>query len=147
MGYNKSRRPILAPVDNVPTEVGGGGLADFTADEADTGGTWTDGKPIYQKTVAITGTLTGGATNSTAHGISDLGTVVQVFGGCNDGEAGASKDWYPLPLVSGSANVGVQVQLTSVNINITPGSFWNRSTGGTELNDAHITIRYTKTTD
>jgi hypothetical protein len=122
----------------------GGGIPDYSTDEQDTGAVWVDGTtPIYQKTINV-GDLTGGSSKDVAHGITGLARVVGIEGGMEDGQAGASQVFYPLPFASPSANISVQIQLTATQIKVFAGSYWNRAGGGTELNSAYVTVRYLK---
>lgn len=112
---------------------------DYSTDEQDTGQVWTDGTtPVYQKTIVV-GNLSGATT--AAHGITGLTRIVGLEGGMEDGDA---SNFYPLPFASGAANIGVQIKVDATNIEIAPGSYWNRSSNATSLNAAVVTIRYLK---
>ena len=50
-------------------------IMDYSTSEVDTGYTWTDGSPIYKKTINI-GALPNATTKSVAHNISNFGTPI-----------------------------------------------------------------------
>ena len=114
----------------------------WTTSEQDTGLTYA-GDAVYQKTVVV-GDLTGGVSKDVAHGITGLKRIIRFEGGMEDGQAGASQVFYPLPFASPSANIGVQIQATATEVKLFAGSYWNRSTGDRELNAAVVTLLYTK---
>lgn len=104
----------------------------YSTYEVKTGQYWTDGKPIYKKTV--TKSSTGGTT--IAHGISNFGTLVKVEGSAYDS---TSQKYIALPsAVSGASTIGVwTVSTTEVACTSTVNDpfTWN------------VTLYYTKTTD
>jgi len=112
---------------------GGGGVSDSLTEQA-TGLTDLDGDALYQKTVTLA-SITGGLENI-AHGITGYKRLHSVRGSL---VAGAL--WSPIPMASGSANVGMQIDVDATNVRIIPGSFW--SVG--QLTDLQITITYSKT--
>jgi hypothetical protein len=121
---------------------GGGGGIDYSLSEQDTGLKWHDGKIIYQKTILKASMNNGGTTTSVAHGITGLSELIDLFGTLQR----SNGDQLKLNFSSGGANIGIQVLVQSVNIDITPGSFWNATgAGGSDaLSDAVITLLYTK---
>ena len=57
------------------------GFGNYSTSEQDTGFTWVDGKAIYKKTIATLNLPTAGGQNATtAHGISNLQTLVKMDG-------------------------------------------------------------------
>jgi hypothetical protein len=147
MGYKKFKRPLLAKAETSEIEgAGGGGGTGWSTDEVDTGLTWIDDRPVYKKTIDC-GDLTGGSNKATAHGISNFEGLVGIEGGMEDTRTGNDKTYYPIPFASPSANIGVQVQVTPVNVNVFAGSYWNRSTAATTLNNCIITLYYVKTAE
>ena len=101
-------------------------------------GCWTDGKPLYQKTVYYAGGVNGNV--SFAHGISDIDEIVSVEGIAKDTDVVG--DFIPFARIrSDSLNIGISdVTLTDV-IYYVPSQFGGR------IVDIYITIQYTKTTD
>lgn len=57
---------------------GGGGGVDFSADEQDTGQSWTDGAPVYVKTVNLGNLALPHQVKEVAHGIVGLTHVIDV---------------------------------------------------------------------
>lgn len=98
-------------------------------------GVWTDGKPLYQKTIDC-GALPNNTSKTVAHGISNIEHIVNAFGmGMN------ATAHLIIPFVtteSGRYQVGLEVSTTSVSI--------YTDTDRSALN-GYITIQYTKTTD
>lgn len=97
-------------------------------------GVWTDGKPIYQKTISATKTI---AVNSyaTIGTISDVDTPVYAYGTAEDNSSGLNYH------MLGSIWSGLNFQSTG-NVNISTGTLiaYNNTT-------FTITCLYTKTTD
>lgn len=100
-------------------------------------GCWTDGKPLYQKTIDC-GALPNNTTKNVNHNVSDVETIfiVNAFG------INSSKESYPIPFAHRSTTGNqIQISVDSTKITLgTGGSLW------TSLN-GFVTIRYTKTTD
>lgn len=112
-------------------------LADnYSTTEQNTGATWIDGKPIYKKTIDF-GSLPNNSTKNVAHGISNLGDVIDIRG-----TAKTSWGTYQLPLVFSGQDVNY---ITNVSVNATNISMSNSAdrSGFT----AYVTLYYTKTTD
>ena len=104
-------------------------------------GVWTDGKPVYQKTVAC-GTLPASTVSSTAHGIKNLDKVVGLSGTAV-GNSTVSHMCISLPFVSeevANKNIRLRVNLTDVLISTAIDNYASYFT-------AYVTIQYTKTTD
>ncbi len=61
-GIASALKGINTVVDDIPVPGGTGGIS-YSTDEQDTGLTWIDGRPIYQKTYAVTSPSGNTATN------------------------------------------------------------------------------------
>ena len=103
----------------------------FSTSEIDTGQIWIDGKAIFRKVVE-TGTIAIGS-NTTAHGISNLGTVIRVMAMYQ--ETGSSSQGSMLG-VNGVAN-GIDVFVDNTDITV--------SAGGNLAATSHVILEYTKT--
>ena len=93
-------------------------------------GTWVDGSTIYEKTFNVE-YLTS-STKSIAHGINNLGHVVQIYGYVTNNTYN-----FPMPYVTTDAAscIGITVDATNINIiSINRNDYYG-----------HLTIRYTKT--
>ena len=98
-------------------------------------GVWTDGKPLYQKTINF-GTLPTGVEKTITHNISNIDHVVS----CTAIAKNPNGITLQIPYVnSGTDRVGVFVTNTSVGI--------SSSTNLSAYSETYITIQYTKTTD
>ena len=99
-------------------------------------GTWIDGKPIYQKT--ITGTISAlGTWNEYNHGISNLGTCVDIKGIAS---MSGGYQWVFTGYRDYVTYMAVSISSTKVRFFV--------SNSDTMLNQPiHFTIQYTKTTD
>lgn len=108
----------------------------YSTSEVKTNATWIDGKPIYKKTIDF-GSLPNNSTKNVAHGISNLGDVIDIRG-----TAKSSWGTYQLPLVFSGSDVNY---ITNVSVNATNISMSNSAdrSGFT----AYATLWYTKTTD
>jgi hypothetical protein len=108
-------------------------LTDYSATEQNTGCFWTDGKTIYRKVISL-GSLPNATPGSTAHGISNLSTVVRLSGFATNGTI-----FLPLPLARYS-NFASQIGLyaDTTNIIVEPGNDRTTYTG-------YVVIEYTKT--
>lgn len=109
----------------------------YSTSEVDTKVKWIDNKTIYRKTINI-GTLPNATTKTVAHGVTSIGTVIDI-----KGSALRSSDsvWFsipntPNPLV-GNVNVGIGITVSSSNIEISTGTDRTNMTG-------YVTIWYTK---
>jgi hypothetical protein len=104
-------------------------------------GTWTDGKPLYKKTIYNAGGVSGNI--SILHSITNLDKIIHCEGTCYDGNGEyASNSWMPFTRIAGdSNNIGVE-RVNSTNIRLTiPTAF------DTRIINIFITVYYTKTTD
>ena len=107
---------------------------DYSTDEKVVG-TWIDGKPIYQKTINF-GTLPNNTFKNVAHGISNFGKLISLYGTLDSGSLQSVIMFsYPDGI---TYNVGAYVTSTELFI----------KTGTDRTSDtAFVTIQYTKTTD
>ena len=106
---------------------------DYSNSEIETGNYWIDGKKIYKKTVNL-GSLPNASSANTNHGISNLGTVIEI-----SGFAFASDSYrtIPLPNASSSAQYSVEVNVDNSKVTVSCGT--NRS-----AYDGKVTLYYTK---
>lgn len=102
-------------------------------------GKWVNGKPLYQKTLYNAGGVQG-PNIPIAHGVSNLGILVEATGTCYD--SGNEQAWFPVSHISSDGyNIGIfSVDSTNVNFCV-PAAF------NTRITDIYVTIKYTKTTD
>lgn len=111
----------------------------YSEDEREIG-VWTDGKPLYQKTIKITQQLTVGQDNFINHGISNIDKCISIKGFCTYNQ---QDEILPMPYVSKNP--------TSYSIvlgNVTDTTFLI-ALGDTfsSVENAIVTFQYTKTTD
>jgi hypothetical protein len=108
-------------------------LTDYSATEQNTGRLWIDGKTIYRKEINL-GSLPNAVPGSVAHGISNLSTVVSLWGFATNGTV-----FLPLPLArynNFASQIGLYADTT--NIIVEPGNDRTAYTG-------YVIIEYTKT--
>ena len=98
-------------------------------------GVWTDGKPLYQKTIDF-GSLPHHTSKQVAHGISNIDIIVHAFG-----FAKSTVNSTPIPFVN-NTTVGSQVALIIDSTNVTL-----RTDDDRDNYTAFVTLQYTKTTD
>lgn len=103
----------------------------YSLDEREIG-VWTDGKPLYQKTVSF-GAIPNNTSKNVAHNISNLDNIISF-----DGVMFSSDSFETVP--SGE-NSNFRLTANDTNINIVTSANW------TDWADSYITLRYTKTTD
>lgn len=104
----------------------------YSTSEVAVGIDWTNGDPIYRKT--LTATLPNNNTASTAHGITTISKVVKAEGRYLD----ASSDWQMLPRASHIANDNIQLAVDGTNVMLRSGG---DHSGGSE---ATVDVYYTK---
>lgn len=98
-------------------------------------GVWTDGKPLYQKTIDCGSMTVDTNTHDVAHNISNIDKVVFVCGiGFN-----SSNESFPLPNYRPNTQSGILFMADRTNV-----TYMNNWTA---VSAAYATIRYTKTTD
>jgi hypothetical protein len=98
-------------------------------------GVWQDGKPLYQKTIILGSLIMDTGFHSVAHGISDFELMVQAEGSFYDGS-----QWRNIETYRPTSTYGVNINVTPTNINYINN--WVSS-----VQQAYLTIWYTKTTD
>ena len=98
-------------------------------------GCWTDGKPLYQKTIYIPSVIYDSDWHTVNHNISNLGTVVEVNGILRQPSYS-----YPIPAYRPQYNLGIAIEVHSTEIH-----YMNNWIAAST--DMDITIKYTKTTD
>ena len=103
----------------------------YSTDEREIG-VWTDGKPLYQKTIYCGATGGYETTVSVNHDISNIDKFIFIFGCFGDGE--------PVPTVNGGSDY-IRLSADSTKIYIKYKDSWETHT------DISVTIQYTKTTD
>ena len=100
-------------------------------------GVWTDGKPLYEKTIHPTSLSSG--LNSINHNISNFGMLVDFKGVCTFNN---QDTWLVIPYVSDSSQYYIYAS------NVTTSSFVIGFGGGfTAIDNCYVTLRYTKSTD
>lgn len=99
-------------------------------------GTWIDGKPIYRKTIAYTGTALSSGTTSIQHNISNIGAHRQIVG---------SEFWYNNNMWNGVITASSYCTVNAVHNNSIDVSVSNDFAG--LFSPLYITLEYTKTTD
>lgn len=111
-------------------------IANYSTSESDTGMKWIDNKPIYRKVVNF-GALPNNGTKAVAHGISNLDTVINLYGHIKSTNAGINT-YLPLSVPS---PFGVQyTMLTMVdNTNVSISTGVDRT-----MHSAVVVLEYTK---
>ena len=112
------------------------GIADIYSTEEREIGVWTDGKPLYQKTISF-GTLPNNTTKSVEHSVSNIGTkfIANAF------SKNSNNLTIPIPYATAPTTDQAQIYIDNTYINIkTPSNMAGYT-------DTYITINYTKTTD
>lgn len=104
----------------------------YSTSEVDTGFTWVDGKHVYKKTVSCGG-LPNNTTKNTAHGISNIQTVIQISGVTYTALGGTQ---YPIPLITSTSRAEIAVSSTNIII-VT-------NTDLTVFANTYITLLYTR---
>ena len=103
----------------------------YSTDEREIG-VWTDGKPLYQKTIYCGATGGYETTVSVNHNISNIDKFIFIFGCFDDGE--------PVPTVNGGSDY-IRLSADSTKIYIKYKDSWDTHT------NLSVTVQYTKTTD
>lgn len=99
-------------------------------------GVWTDGKPLYQKTVD-TGLIPNNTTKTVAHNIANIETIVKYHGIALDSSGSNGRE---MPY-AGFSNWNVSLYVNETDINIQTMQNWS------SFPRSYVTIQYTKTTD
>lgn len=111
---------------------------DYSTSETLTGGKWIDGKAIYRK-VMVCDDLPTATSKAYIHGISDLGSIVNVYGYVYDSGNGEPVAPINLSRPDNPTQISVATWVTSTDVSVMTG--WTRS--GLS---ATVTIEYTKST-
>lgn len=107
----------------------------YSTDETDTGNKWINNEPIYRKVIQC-GQISS-AVKNIAHDISNLNTVISIYGMLKT----TSGAFYKLPRVSrNDVNTQIGLYVTSSQVVIEAGSNANFA-------DSFVIIEYTKTTE
>jgi hypothetical protein len=115
------------------TGLNGIGGINYTLTEQDTGLTWIDGKPIFQKTVDL-GQFPNAVVKSVAHGITTIETLVDM-----KTIATTAGDFdTPVHFVQTGGLDGISISRNGANIDIQPGTVDRNSLSG------FSTLLYTK---
>lgn len=97
-------------------------------------GTWIDGSPVYEKVVDL-GALPNNTTKNVAHGISNLGRVIQAELTADNGS-----NWITIPYATtNNTDLKYQLGFFITDTNIAIKSEWDRSTFS-----GYAILRYTK---
>lgn len=100
-------------------------------------GCWTDGRPIYQKSISF-GALPNNATKSVAHGLTTLRRVIDLKGYTYMPSTGWTS---AIPCPSPNSTDSLQLDCDATNINIITKADWSGCT------ETYVNIWYTKTSD
>lgn len=121
-------------------------LPECYSTEERTIGTWTDGKPLYEKTVTF-GNIPAGTNNYTIQmGLSNVDNVIEYNGMCYDS---ANNNYFRLPLTIIHLPYSDLQKYSATIQTYNKSADTVRIDTGTErpIAGGYITIRYTKTTD
>lgn len=107
-------------------------------------GVWTDGKPLYQKTILIN-SFPNNALITVAHNISNIEKIVFICGTAHTKpEVESSNAWVSLPRIQDTdANANLALDVNGTNIVIKG----RRNDFDYLFDYGYVTIQYTKTTD
>ena len=111
--------------------------SDIYSEEEQVVGRWTDGKPLYQKTITISSVSYDSSWHEVAHNISDIDTIGSVEGVVIDSNGVA---FYPANTYRPTYTIGVVIGADKTKI-----QYINNWLGS--ASNLIITIKYTKTTD
>ena len=110
----------------------------YSADEAATGAVWTDGKPIYRRTLSFGAVAAGGYVSLPLGLGTGLGTVVSLRGMAAMADANYV---IPLPMAQPNDNYAYYIQIyeaaTAPKIGVFAGS-------GAGLSSGFVVVEYTK---
>lgn len=118
----------------------GTNVSDYYSTDEKIVGVWTDGRPLYQKTIDC-GEIPTATTKNVAHGVSSLNNVIDIRGVIY-----SSTSWLPLPYAhvghheTATANWNVELSVDITNIIIKTTANWSNMS-------VRVTLQYTKTTD
>jgi hypothetical protein len=136
--YNETTQPLRDQLDNIYTDVANvvndkKRRDSYLTIETITNDLWTDGNPVFSKTVA-TGVLAAGGVNLIAHGIVSIADLVDIRVMVSDGTTQKL-----LPYASSVAASAASVDVTAVNVVITTGAAFGAGFSG------YAILQYTKT--
>lgn len=107
-------------------------ILDWSTTEQETGLEWLNGKPIFQKTVAVT--MPNNNTTNTAHGITGIDELVDQYGQAQV----AGPFFIPLPRSGKALITYLHVSVNATNIVLRSANNYSAYTG-------NVTLLYTKT--
>lgn len=110
----------------------------YSLDEREIG-VWTDGKPLYQRTIQIGPMSKSNSWQSYNHNILNIDTIVMARGWMKDITNNISY-WYEIPQSRANTSNGISIEVTDTVINYFHNWLDN-------VTDSYITLQYTKTTD
>lgn len=135
MSVNMKQSGALVPIASLTKAIIPFGVASCYSTEERQVGTWTNGKPLYQKTVNV-GSLPNNASKQVAHNISNMEYAPLIILTASDGNG----NFVSIPFTSNNFNFQISCYISGANIII--DAFSNRSAFS-----GYATIQYTKTTD
>ena len=141
-GVNYNHNVKLFKIEVVENELEKSSYADANvySTEEQVIGTWIDGKPIYRKTLYISGGLSFNSSHKYIfnHNIENFKMTIKLSGIIYDSE---NKDYYILPYVTtGTANIMLFNSTTQIKVEQIPY-------GSGRLMNLYVIMEYTKTTD
>lgn len=105
----------------------------YSTTEIDIGKTWIDGKPIYRKVINF-GALPNNTTKQVAHGISNLGWIVNISGVSYD-----TNSYILLPYIGiSSVSKSVNLYANATNVIVITGE------DKTNYTTTYVIVEYTK---
>ena len=108
----------------------------YNTTESLTNRKWVDGKSIYRKVLSL-GALLNNSTKNVAHGITNIGTWVQLYGVAKDTTRGLV---IPLPFATPAGYLySVSITVDSTNVSVSTG------TDRTAFTASYAILEYTKT--
>ena len=109
-------------------------------------GQWTDGKPLYQKTIFLTSSdIPNAELKAITHDTpTNVSTIINILGYlCTKDKTG----WTPIPRIQDNSTV----QNIAIDFNVSNNTIYLKGRGNfdftTVYDSGHITLQYTKTTD
>ena len=134
-GYEGSSKTLTFDLAYVESSQNGGSDSHSYSTTEQAVGTWIDGSPVYEKVVDL-GALPNNTTKNVAHGISNLGRVIQAELTADNGS-----NWVTIPYATtNSTDLRYQLGFWITDTNITVKSEWDRSAFS-----GYAILRYTKT--
>lgn len=119
-----------------------GNSENYSDDEVCTGGTWTDGKPIYRKVIHISSIGASSVVNYDLMPVSEIGDIVSIRGTACVNDAWG---WIALPVSSISASA-TDLYATNIEIDCTEDIAKIKVATGTSrtISRGSIVVEYTK---